>query len=832
MSKKQDSRRNTGSQTASRDPVAELERMFQKQQYKDAVKQAKLINKESPTPENHRLLERAYLLRAEQLQRSGMIASAVEVSGHLLEYGVTDAGLIDQFAQLLMKLGMAQEAYRLQGRHESPEAMGRLAALAADQAVLHPERSKALAPEIAQTAARIRQALEALAARDDDTALGLVRDVARGSPLSEWKLFIRGLAAFYRHDHADSLANWDRLDPERAPFRIARSLKDLDRRATAAREGGSGLEALESAILGEPILVRLQELRELIGKADWTDILRRIGPIRLGLRRVAPALAESLTRALIDPLIHHATDLDYRSGERLIIQFTRIAEPLAIDPRWNRLWGLVWEGPQGSPSRAVPFWESYLKDLETVPGFSDEERPLALALVWMHLGELYLDVVEDLSDEEEEYDDYEDDPGEIDLDTARRKALAAIERSLELAPRHRPTYNVLLDAYEEFDDEEKLEAAKLRVLQVFPDDLEVLTDLATSYLETNEPARALDYAVRARKLKPLDEKLQGLEYTVRILLARHMATQKRWDEGRAQFEIAARLRTKGDTDFRFLGRRAIFETKAGQRDLADHYEKEALARLVEPTPLWLVLHIESIRYGLTKAVQKHYADQLKTALRKKCLSETAGAMSGTLAAFLGTSTQYPGRDAHVKDVLGYLGRMSRTKFLRGDLEEVCNFLAMLPGQMKLYEKMVHRGLKDYSDSPIFQMMGASLEIEKGPFRMRPEVVRRHLDTALKLAEGSSNPEYARLVPRIKQQITVLSELTSGPLGFLGGFSGLPFGGGGPPMFGPFDDDDVDDVDDDFDEDDDFDDPVPFFGRSLPRPPSPGKKPKPKPKRRK
>ena len=34
----------------SRDALAELERMFQKQQYKDAVKQAKLINKDLRPP--------------------------------------------------------------------------------------------------------------------------------------------------------------------------------------------------------------------------------------------------------------------------------------------------------------------------------------------------------------------------------------------------------------------------------------------------------------------------------------------------------------------------------------------------------------------------------------------------------------------------------------------------------------------------------------------------------------------------------------------------------------------------------------------------------------
>ena len=52
----------------------------------------------------------------------------------------------------------------------------------------------------------------------------LLRDLARSSVLSEWKFFVRGLAAYYRHDADDVKANWDRLDPKRKAFPIAQRL--------------------------------------------------------------------------------------------------------------------------------------------------------------------------------------------------------------------------------------------------------------------------------------------------------------------------------------------------------------------------------------------------------------------------------------------------------------------------------------------------------------------------------------------------------------------------------------------------------------------------------
>src|SRR5262245_7178323 len=94
MSKKQTPRHRHVVPASSGSSRVQLERLLLKQQYKDAVKQAKLIYKSEATPENHTLLERAYFLRVEQLYSSGMAESAVEVSRHLLDFGVTESSLV------------------------------------------------------------------------------------------------------------------------------------------------------------------------------------------------------------------------------------------------------------------------------------------------------------------------------------------------------------------------------------------------------------------------------------------------------------------------------------------------------------------------------------------------------------------------------------------------------------------------------------------------------------------------------------------------------------------------------------------------------------------
>src|SRR5512144_1448818 len=117
----------------------EVERLIAKDRLKDAVKQAKLCYREESTPEHHRLLERAYLLRADQLRRNAMPTAAQEVAQHLLDFGITAPALVEEAARLFLALGLLQGALALQGRLDSPEARERLALQAADLAVLHPE---------------------------------------------------------------------------------------------------------------------------------------------------------------------------------------------------------------------------------------------------------------------------------------------------------------------------------------------------------------------------------------------------------------------------------------------------------------------------------------------------------------------------------------------------------------------------------------------------------------------------------------------------------------------------------------------------------------------
>jgi len=798
----------------------EVDRLIAKGRFKDAVKQAKLCYRQEGTAEHHRLLEGAYFARAQQLRQGGMPTAAQEVALHLLEFGITDPALTEPTAALLLAVGLAGRALELQGRLDDPEARERLARQAADQAVLHPERATAAPEAVRAGALRVRAALAALEAGDGAKASAELGDVARNSPFADWKLFVRGLAADQNRDADGARANWERLDPARAPARIARALRTLagpeigsargDR--PAGPEAVPQLEGLERRAFGEPILGPLRELGTLVARDRWDEAIRMIGPVRFALRRLDPALAVRLTRVLYDPLIREATREGYREAKRLIGAFAKVAEPLPIDPRWNRLWALAWEGPQGHINEAEVYWRKYLDDLKTAPALQPDERPTAQAFVWLHLGEELADLAADLAPEG---------PGPRRVDSvaleARRRAVDCLEEGLRLCPALREAHAALLDAYVEWDRPDDAAEAARRWLRALPEGVDAPVYLADHHSRREEFAQALEYAQRARALKPLDEAIAEREWAARVALARDHALHGRWDEGRAEFAAAERLRPELARGAHYLARKAALELKAGQAGRADELIAEAQGQLVEPTPLWLAMLIEARRFKLPKADRDRFEALWVNALPKKCRGETAGALAELLGAFLAGDVAYPGRDGHAREVVDYLRRTTRTKYRREDFTKVCSFLGLAKVGRELFEKFARRGLKTFPDAPEFPMMLGSVEMEKGPFGGNLGQARKLFAKALELAEAQQarEPHIDAMVPKIREALSGLDDLMTGPMGFPFG----PFGrrGGPPPdLFEMFDARGLDP--DDFGPDDDDDAPAP-----APRPRRKGRK---------
>jgi hypothetical protein len=807
---------------------AETERLIAKERFKDAVKQAKLCYKESSSQEHHELLERAYFLRARQLLQMSMPSAAAEVAQHLLEFGVTAGDWVEEFVRLLVRVGLGSQAREIQERLGFGEMTDELATMAADLAVLHPERTGDVPPEVSRDAALVRQALEKLCARDDEAAFEALRGLARSSPLSEWKFFARGLAALYRHDPADVSANWDRLDPKRKAHAIAARLRDLldGARGESCSEPP---DALESLVFGEPIIGRLRQIGRLAAGHDWEELFRLLGGVNRSLRKVDHRLAERLTGVLLGQVVECASDQGYRAGQQLVREFTRSAHPLPIDPNWNRLWALVWTRAAGASDETLEAWTRYLDDLAKLTVLKPAEVALAQSLVWNRLAEVLLDMIEDFEEDDNEFPagfgiklprEAISPEEREEIDVAKREMIRCLERSIALSPSHLPTYEMLVGAYKDWRQDAAAEAAALRLLERFPEHAETLEQMAQLKLSRDDPGAALSFITRARALKPLDTALRGLEWNARIGLARQHALAKRWEEGRAELRAVEALEPETAAEFVYLAKKATFERKAREAAAADLLEQQALATLVEPGPLWLALLIESIRFRMSKAIQNGYMKLWGAELRKKTRSETAGGMASLLDAFVASHIEYPGRAAHIKKVVAYIERTKTLKYRRQDIEHVCEFLNRLGTEPPLFEKLVARGVEQHPDSVVLNFFAGLVNVGNSPHSMEHMRGRISLEKALKLAEASTDPKATALLPAIKATLTAFNEIGRRGLGYGAGWMDPAYMDDDDEFAG--DDDWYEDGDDDEDDDDDDDW---YFGPApaqAPVPPSPRK----------
>jgi hypothetical protein len=252
----------------------QAQRAFEKRDYKQALKDAKVCYRQEPAEPHRQFLEKALCARGTELLKMGLAPQAREVAQDLLELGITVAEIRDQAAVLCYSLGI--QSANAPGLSADAEAA--IGYQLADRAVVKPSSVSATSTDARRGANTIRQALEAVEQGREPEALAILKDIPRNSPFADWKLFARGLAAYYREDNQDMRANWDRLDPNRPAAVIASPLitlaeagSSLVPEADRTRVGRMERSAFQTALFSQ-----LGELQLLMVSEDCKGFLRNI----------------------------------------------------------------------------------------------------------------------------------------------------------------------------------------------------------------------------------------------------------------------------------------------------------------------------------------------------------------------------------------------------------------------------------------------------------------------------------------------------------------------------------------------------------------------------
>ena len=724
--------------------IDHVKRNMQRGDFKRALKDVRVYYRQNPTADCRCYLEHAYIGRAQQLVHKGLIEDSRRIVRDLLELGVTEPAVQGELPDLLLSVGML-DSLPQDDVVLTDAQRDRLRVKAADQAVANLLNTPESMPEVRKGAQQIRAALEAVERGDESVALECLGEIPRQSLFADWKYFVRGLMAYYRRDRDGMADNWDRLDADRAAARIVMPLKVVVGMKPPKDDGNlrSKVGRLENHTVDRAVLAKLTRLRQFAADHDWGRLFKTMQTSRQALREMDAGIYQRLVSCLCGVFMREGLVEELE-------QFSRIVDPLPIDPGWNRAMAIACECSDFRDDDPEKYWRKYLQDLKKLRLFSPAQRDLARGLVWLRLAEYY----------EEDADDFRNCRCGMDhqpqIEEAEEQAEYAFEQCIKLAPDHGPAYVAAALFYTSVDQPEKAAEFYRRLLDHEPDNLAALIALATHYISHGEGLKAREFALRAHGLKPLDNDTRKLLWNTHAAAARELARSGQCDKARDELADADRLQPARKDNFDVLARKAVLEFKAGNTDAARQLVDQAREQLDKPAALWLVMAIEAIRFDLPWQEVHLYEKRWLQALKKRCHGETAGLMCHLLGEHTNTFQPYSGHNEHMLHLLQYIGRCTRVKWHPKGLRLVCEFLEQLE-ELELLAKFAKKGIRKHPEVGYFHWLVGMVEFREGPFACNRPLAIEQLQMAIELASKSGDPRDQRIVKNAKQCLGMIED---------------------------------------------------------------------------
>ena len=751
-------RRKKGSSLVARFERARRE--LAKGNAKTALKEAILCQREEPSPGHGQLVEEAYAGRVEQLHRKKMLPEARDVLARLMALKPVTPEIQQRIPRLQVLVGHSGV--------DSNEVFDSDPALLVDQVDCCMLDAREVVPhyrEIPQHIHSVHEALALVEQGDDEEAAVVLRSIPRNSPLSDWKLFARGLSAFYRVIQEGTgregigrekvaqermEANWRLLDPERPAYRLTRILlvaggvlRQEDVPMDGCGDLSGSLKQLDRLLQIDPVADLLKRIADRWQEEDLHTFFKDLQILRM---RYAKTHGEAL-----ETIVEFVWKQAAREGDRhLFEELIRVGPPPADDPHWHRAKALLSEHknqPEANPVES--HWQAYAEDLLSSGAFREEDRPIAAAMVYAHLAECFIEYGEACVPPGPRFEP----PSPEDAEEASaffEQAVDFYEQSLRRCPKlHEAAWGLAM-WHEKMGAPEKSAAVLEEFVRHEPNDhdagmWDVRRWLAAHYISHDDPGRSERHAAAAAKIKPRDPRTIALLWNQRVTMVRCLAKKRQFGAARQELEMAAKSAPPDIEPYRIDTLRAALELKAKNTEAAQRYLNAALLAVDGPAPVWLQMSHVAARYRLSREIKKDFSKHFKEAIQEKVTSRTAGSLARLLAIFQLAKINYTGRATQERLVLGYLKRAGRVQWEEQDLLRVCEWLEMLPKQKELRERLVAKGLAKFPESAVFHLLTGKIEMDWGPMACDFDRAEHHLNRFLELARGAtSQPQGGQL----------------------------------------------------------------------------------------
>ncbi len=740
-----------------------------------ALELARALFKQDPSPPHKGLLLQACLERVRQLRSQGQARDARTVLENALQLG-PDAPQRERIAEELAAVGDVPRALAVVEGIPGSAAVPRVLGFAADFALQQGAAGRNTLPEAHHPQFDlIVQAFAHTAAGRDEQAKAALQGVGLQSPFLEWKVFLRGLIAYHQNDDQRARENWQRLDPNRVPARLAAPLRyliDPPFRTAQPPAAQALLQQQADRLQGSGLVPALRAIqREIAHEDHLPNAFRQAEAVLPTLKREAPHLVGRLAMCFYWAIIDHGQPEDLK-------RYQRVFGKLADDPQLARLEALAMERRHSFPE-AHKQWQRFEQSVAANPvAWPAGQAERVRALIWRRLAE-NADGVPDL-------DALKDLPPFLRNHPDRPRPLKpsaedCLKRSLELAPDRLETHAALFDHYRRKGQKAKAEKAARDLLKRFPDHAPTLEGLGDLLMEKQHYAEGLEMFQRALKANPLERRLRVKVGAAHSYKARQAAAEGRFDDARAGYQAALTF-TEGGS-YSVLCKWSACEFKAGDAARAEELLTQAHAEEGNRLAVAYSMLIEAIRFKLPKPLKDRFDREVKEELAREPSAHAAAAIADTAAALRRAGVTYFGQKTHEKKVLTYLEKAIAVNFSEEQLVRICTALGVVKAP-RLHRRYLQRGQALFPDSPAFFLLEAQYNLDLGPHRCPTYETQQLLEKARRLAEAMPrDPRQEELLRTIQHALDAVQALN--PFSHLFG-DGFPF-----EIFDPFGEDDED-----------------------------------------
>jgi len=591
----------------------------------------------------------------------------------------------------------------------------------------------------------VHAGFEAYRNGDESKLAECLQPIGLTSPFVDWKLLLRGLAAWSNGDDARAVENFKRLNSERLPARSVFGIRaSID---GAFRESLDPTQQTRAANMAShllndrsgPALRRVQAAlgqRKGLSKAFdvAASVLTELGPI-------ADELKPRLAAVMYDAI--------HRQGERSDLgRFQKVFGKPANDPDFHRLEAYVFESihnDRGCGDCWVDY-ERWLARGEANWPKAVIQRARAVALIRAgiaysnaktSIGGGGIDALEQLirqASARMRLDQFTDVPAPTPL----------FLRAAELAPDwEQPVLEMFAEAEGPVDTAAAIAAAETFAKRQ-PQALGVRKLLAERMIGLGRNHDAAKYADEAAALNPLDAELVRFQARARLSSARR---------GAADGDIAAATAAlaKLDSSNEFALERhcllAILELKRGPSGPANEAIPPMLTTPVEILRAALLLHIHAIQVKLKPALKKAFAERLDGAMGIAAGLGLWPIIHDDWSLFAAHGFKFTGQPALEKRIV----EAWQSEMLSSP-EEQAETGAMAMGDRKLFKPLkaiAPKLIVRFPKNPAFRYLEVVAASGNDPARVT-QPMHRKLMTAARQAERSSVPGHSALIPKIEE----------------------------------------------------------------------------------